>query len=152
MLWPGVARLLIPQVWRITTAILASPPRLKGFRFPREIILYAVRAYRRFALSTADVENLLAERGVIVSHATIRLLVNRFDRHCADCIKRNRPAAADKWRLGEIVVPINGERLWRVVDANGDVLDSLVQKHRNAKAAKRFMKRLIARCGKPGSS
>ena len=58
-------------------------PRLKGFRFPREIITYAVWAYHRFALSTADVEDLLAERGVIVS----RLWVNRFGRHFADCIK-----------------------------------------------------------------
>ena len=53
-------------------------PRLKGFRFPREVIAYAVWAYHRFALSTADVEDLLAERGVIVSREAIRLWVNRF--------------------------------------------------------------------------
>lgn len=53
-------------------------PRLKGFRFAREIIAYAVWAYHRFALSTADVEDLLAERGVIVSREAIRLWVNRF--------------------------------------------------------------------------
>jgi len=53
-------------------------PRLKGYRFPREVVAYAIWAYHRFALSTADVEDLLAERGVIVSRETIRLWVNRF--------------------------------------------------------------------------
>jgi len=61
-----------------TMKIPPSLPRLKGFRFPREIVAYAVWAYYRFALSTADVEDLLAERGVIVSREAIRLWVNRF--------------------------------------------------------------------------
>jgi len=56
-------------------------PRLKGLRYPREIIAYAMWAYHRFALSTADVEDLLAERGVIVSREAIRLWINRFGRH-----------------------------------------------------------------------
>ena len=126
-------------------------PRLKGFRHPREIIAYAVWAYHRFALSTADVEDLLAERGVIVSRETIRLWVNRFGAHFADCIRRDRPSAADKWHLDEVVIPINGIKywLWRAVDADGDVLDILVQPRRNAKAAKRFLKRLIAQFGAP---
>ncbi|ASP23696.1 DDE domain protein (plasmid) [Antarctobacter heliothermus] len=81
----------------------------------------------------------------------MRKWVNRFGRHFADCIKRDRPAAADKWHLDEVVVPINGVKqwLWRAVDANGDVLDILVQPRRNAKAAKRFLARLIACYGKP---
>lgn len=126
-------------------------PRLKGFRFPREIVAYAVWAYHRFALSTADVEDLLAERGVIVSRETIRLWVNRFGSHFADCVKRDRPAASDKWHLDEVAIPINGVKywLWRAVDANGNVLDILVQSHRNAKAAKRFLKNLIDRFGDP---
>ncbi len=126
-------------------------PRLKGFRFPREIVSYAVWAYHRFALSTADVEDLLAERGVTVSRETVRQWVNRFGRHFADCVKRERPDAGDKWHLDEVVIPIGGEKywLWRAVDANGDVLDILVQKQRNAKAARRFLKRLIDRFGAP---
>lgn len=131
--------------------IPSDMPRLKGYRLPREIISYAVWAYYRFALSTADVEDLLAEREVIVSRETIRLWVNRFGRHFADCIQRDRPNAADKWQLDEVVIPINGEKqwLWRAVHANGDTLDILVQKHRNAKAAKRFLQRLIERFGEP---
>lgn len=119
-------------------------PRLKGYRFPREVVAYAVWAYHRFALSTADVEDLLAERGVTVSRETVRKWVNWFGKHFADCIKRDRPTAADKWHLDEVVVPINGVKqwLWRAVDTNGDVLDILVQPRRNAKAAKRFLARL----------
>ena len=129
----------------------STMPRLKGYRFPREIVAYAVWVYHRFALSTADVEDLLAERGVTVSRETVRKWVNRFGCHFANCIKRDRPSAADKWHLDEVVIPINGRKywLWRAVDANGDVLDILVQPQRNAKAARRFLKRLIARFGEP---
>ncbi|GAA6189797.1 hypothetical protein NBRC116596_28600 [Litorivita sp. NS0012-18] len=59
-------------------------PRLKGYRFPREVVAYTVRAYHRFALSTADVEDLLAERGVTVSRETLRKRVNRFGQNFAD--------------------------------------------------------------------
>lgn len=131
--------------------IPSSLPRLKGYRFSREIVAYAVWVYHRFALSTADVEDLLADRGMMVSRETIRKWVNRFGRHFADCIRRDRPAAVDKWHLDEVVIPINGRKywLWRAVDANSDVLDILVQPQRNAKAAKRFLARLIDRFGVP---
>ena len=126
-------------------------PRLKGFRYPREVIAYAVWAYHRFALSTADVEDLLAERGVIVSREAIRLWVNRFGKHFANCIRRNRSRPNDKWHMDEVVITIRGKKhwLWRAINANGDVLDILVQTRRNAKAAKRFFQRLVARFGEP---
>ncbi len=132
--------------------IPSSMPNLKGFRFPREIVAYAVWVHHRFALSTADVENLLAERGVIVSREAIRLWVNRFGPHFATGIRRDQPCPNDKWHLDEGGIRINGVKhwLWRVVDANGDTLDILVQTCRNTKAAKRFPKRVIARCGQPG--
>ncbi|ERP94979.1 hypothetical protein Q669_31095 [Labrenzia sp. C1B10] len=109
-------------------------PRLQGYRFPREIIAYAVWAYHRFALSTADVEDLLAERGITVSREAVRNWMNRFGCHFADCIKRDRPGAADKWHLDEVVIPINGRRhwLWRAVDANGDVLKDIEQEFAKA--------------------
>lgn len=126
-------------------------PRLKGYRFPRDIVAYAVRAYHRSALSTADVEDLFAERGVLVSREAVRKWVNQFGRHFAHCIKRDRPSATDKWHLDEVVVPINGVKmwLWRTVGGNGNVLDILIQPRRNAKAAKRFLQRLNARFGQP---
>ncbi|HDZ52740.1 hypothetical protein LCGC14_0480040 [marine sediment metagenome] len=126
-------------------------PRLKGFRYPREVIAYAVWAYHRLALSTADVEDLLAARGVIVSRETVRLWVNRFGLHFSDCIRRDRPRPNDKWHLDEVVITIRGKKhwLWRGVDAKGDALDILVQTRRNAKAAKRFFKRLVTKFGEP---
>ena len=126
-------------------------PRMKGFRFSREIIAWAVWAYHRFALSTADVEDLLAARGVIVSREAVRLWVNRFGRHFADCIRRDRPQSNDKWHMDEVVIMIRGKKhwLWRAIDANGDVLDLLVQSRRNAKAARRFFQRLTERFGEP---
>ena len=129
--------------------IPSTMPRLKGYRFPREVIAYAVWAYHRFALSTADAEDLLAARGVVVSRETIRKWVNRFGAHFAGCIRRDRPDAVDKWHLDEVVIPINGRKywLWRAVGASGDVLDILVQAQRNAKAARRFLARLSNRFG-----
>ena len=84
----------------------------------------ALWADHRFALGTANVEALLAERGMTVSRESVRTWVNRFGRHFAACMKRDRPAAADKWHLDEAVVSINGIKKWlsRAVDANGDVL------------------------------
>jgi len=126
-------------------------PRLKGFRYPREIIAYAVWAYHRLALSTADVEDLLAARGVIVSREAIRLWVNRFGQHFANCIRRDRPRPNNKWDMDEVVITIRGKKhwLWRAIDADGDVLDILVQTRRNAKAAKRFFQRLVSQFGEP---
>ncbi len=108
--------------------IASAMPRLKGYRFPREIVAYAVWVYHRFALSMADVEDLLAVRGVVVSRETIRKWLNRFGVHFAGCIRRDRPAAVGKWHLDEVVIPINGRNcwLWRAVDASGDMLDILV--------------------------
>lgn len=72
----GIAKLF--SMFDQAMPTLTNMPHLKGFRYPREIIAYAVWAYHRFALSTADVEDLLAERGVIVSREAIRLWVSRF--------------------------------------------------------------------------
>ncbi|MEP1539163.1 MAG: IS6 family transposase [Paracoccaceae bacterium] len=129
--------------------IPADLPRLKGFRYPREVIAYAVWVYHQFILSTADVEDLLAERGVIVTRETVRLWVNRFGRRFANCIRRDRPAPNDKWHLDEVVITIRGVKhwLWRAIDAKGDTLDILVQTRRNAKAARRFFAKLTVRFG-----
>ena len=125
--------------------------RIKGFRFPKSVIGYAVWAYHRFALSLRDVEDLLAERGVTVSYETIRDWVKRFGHGFAAKIRRDRPAPADKWHLDEVVIRIKGKTywLWRAVDANGDVLDILVQSRRNKAAARRFLLKLLKRWSAP---
>ena len=128
-----------------------SHARLKGFRFPRSVIAYAVWAYHRFALSLRDVEDLLAERGGIVSYESIRVWCQRFGTQIAAKIRRDRPAAAGKWHLDEVVISMRGKKhwLWRAVDANGDVLEILVQNRRNARAAQRFLRKLMKRWGVP---
>lgn len=108
--------------------------RLKGYRFPRSVIAYAVWSYYRFNLSLRDVEDLLAARGVIVCYETIRVWVDRIGPQIAAQIRRDRPPAGDKWHLDEMVITIGGEKhwLWRAVDHRGDVLEILVQKRRDA--------------------
>ena len=114
---------------------------LKGDRFPRSVIAYAVWAYHRFALSLRDVGDLLAERGVVVSYETIRSWCRRFGPQFAARIRRDRPGAADKLHLDEVVISIRGRKhwLWRAVDARGDTLEILVQSRRNAVAPFRWL-------------
>nr|WP_271209089.1 IS6 family transposase [Rhodococcus wratislaviensis]GLK33542.1 IS6 family transposase [Rhodococcus wratislaviensis] len=117
----------------------------KGFRYPKEIISHAVWLYHRFALSLRDVQELMFERGVVVSHETIRQWCAKFGQSYANQLRRRRPRPGDKWHLDEVFLPINGERmyLWRAVDQDGVVLDILVQSRRNAKAAKQFFRKLL---------
>lgn len=128
-----------------------SAPRLKGHRFPRSIISYTVWAYHRFSLSLRDVEDLLAERGIVLSSETIRAWVGEFALQIAKRVRAARSRPTDKWHLDEVVIMINGVRhwLWRAVDSNGEVLDIFVQSRRNTRAAKRFISRLITRWGEP---
>lgn len=128
-----------------------EPTRLKGHRFPRSVIGYAVWLYHRFALSLRDVGDILAERGIGVSHETIRGWCRRFGPQIAAAIRGDRPAPADKWHMDEMVIAIGRRKhwLWRAVDANGDTLEILVQRRRNARAARRFLKKLMKRWGTP---
>jgi putative transposase len=121
-------------------------------RFPSDVIAQAVWLYFRFPLSLRMVEDLLAERGITVSHQTVRTWAERLGRHfAADIRRRSTGQFADKWHLDEVVITMRGKKhwLWRAIAANGDVLDILVQTRRSAKAAKRFFKRLVAKFGEP---
>ena len=114
-------------------------------RFPPEIISYAVWLYHRFCMSFRDVEDLLAERGVVVTHETIRQWCRKFGPDYARTLRRRRGRLGDTWYLDEVFVTIRGERhyLWRAVDQDGDVIDILVQRRRSASAAKRFFRKLL---------
>lgn len=126
-------------------------PDFKGHRFPPAIIEYAVWLYFRFNLSLRDFEDLLAQRGIIVSHETVRLWVTKFGRQYAQSIRRDRPPVGNKWHLDEVVISIRGKKhwLWRAVDQNGNALDILLQSRRNTQAAKRFMRKLMKHYGVP---
>jgi len=123
----------------------AAPPTYAGYRFPVEIIGHAVWLYFRFALSYRDVEELLAERGVIVTYETIRRWSRKFGQAYANGLRRRRPRPGDKWHLDEVFISINGVQhsLWRAVDQEGSVLDILVQSRRDAAAARKFFRRLL---------
>jgi putative transposase len=114
-------------------------------RFPPEVISYAVWLYFRFPLSLRMVEEMLAERGICVSYETVRQWGKKFGKTFSDQIRQRAPARGDKWHLDEVVVSISGEqhRLWRAVDQNGFVLDVLVQRRRDSRAAQRFMGRVL---------
>jgi putative transposase len=124
---------------------MSSSNSYRGFRFPAEIIEHAVWLYHCFSLSLRDVELILAARGIVVSYESIRDWGLRFGRIFANTLKRLRPRPGDKWFLDEVFIRIRGEQhyLWRAVVQDGTVLDILVHSRRNAKAAKRFFRKLL---------
>jgi putative transposase len=126
----------------------ATPNPYKHHRFPGEIINHAVWLYFRFPLSHRDVEELLFVRGVIVSYEAIRKWCRKFGQPYANQLRRRRPRPGDKWHLDEVFITINKERhyLWRAVDQDGTVLDILMQRRRDKKAAKKFFRKLLKGC------
>jgi putative transposase len=116
--------------------------RYKPHRFPVEIISHAVWLYFRFCLSYRDVEELLFARGVTVTYEAIRKWCRKFGQLYANQLRRRQPRPGDKWHLDEVFLTIQGKRhyLWRAVDQDGHVLDILVQRRRDKKAAKKFFR------------
>jgi putative transposase len=123
----------------------ADPERSKNPRFPGEIISHGVWLSYRFPLSYRDVQELLFERGIDVTHAAIRQWWLKFGQDYAKRLKRRRPQPGDKWHLDEVFLTIHGERhyLWRAVDQDDNVLDILVPSRRNTHAAKQFFRKLL---------
>jgi transposase-like protein len=121
----------------------------RGYRFPPAVIQRAVWLYLRFTLSFRDVEDLLAERGITVSHETIRRWVAHFGPVYARQLRARRPLSTGRWHLDEVFVWIAGRQvyLWRAVDDEGEVLDILVQPRRDKDAALRLMRKLLKRQG-----
>ena len=116
----------------------------KRHRFPPDIISYAVWLYYRFNLSHRDIEDLLAERGIIVTRESIRLWCIKFGALYARRLKRRHRGYGDTFYIDEVFVKINGKQhyLWRAVDQDGEVVDVYLQAKRDGAAAKRFFRRL----------
>jgi putative transposase len=125
--------------------------RYAGYRFPAAIISHAVWLYHRFPLGLRMVEEMLAARGINVSHETVRQWALKFGQEFANQIRRRLPEAGDKWHLDEVVLKIAGVKrwLWRAVDQTGIVLDVLVQSRRDKQAAKRLLRKLLKRQMRP---
>ena len=122
-----------------------SKSRYRRHRFPPEIISYGIWLYHRFSLSYRDIEDLLAERGIIVSYESIRRWCLKFGSRYQRSLKRREGRLGDDWFVDEVFVSIAGRRhyLWRAVDQDGDVLDILLQRRRNRKAAERFFRKIL---------
>ena len=120
-------------------------PSYKGFRFPAEIISHCVWLYYRFSLSFREIEEMMLQRGIVVSHETVRQWCAKFGQTYANGLRRRRARPGDKWHLDEVFIKINGRihYLWRAVDQHGNVLDILVTSRRDAKAATRFFRKLL---------
>ena len=120
----------------------SDAPSYYRYRFPADIIAHAVWLYFRFGLSFRDVEDLLAQRGVLVSYETIRQWALTFGRTYARRLRRRRGQQGDTWHPDELFISINGrwQYLWRAVDEDGDVLDVLVQsRHKSSAQLQRFV-------------
>jgi putative transposase len=126
---------------------MTKPSPFKWFKTSPEIIRLAVMLYVRFPLSLRNVEDLLHERGVEISHETIRFWWHRFGPMFAAEIRKRRIEGMKsnhwRWHLDEMFVKINGVKhyLWRAVDHEGEVLESFVTKTRDKKAALKFLKK-----------
>jgi putative transposase len=120
-------------------------PSYRGFRFPVEIISHCVWLYHRFPLSFREVEEMMLERGIVVSHETIRQWCAKFGQAYANALRRRRPRPGDTWHLDEVYIKIAGKThyLWRAVDQHGNVLDILVTSRRDIRAATRFFRKLL---------
>jgi putative transposase len=126
-----------------------KPVSYKRHRFAPETIAHAVWLYFRFPLSLRLVEEMLLERGIVVSYETVRRWALKLGPGYARRLKRKAPSRRDIWHLDEVVITVAGRKhwLWRAVDQDGYVLDEIVQSRRDIKAAKRLLRRLLKQQG-----
>ncbi|GAB2444102.1 IS6 family transposase [Streptomyces incanus] len=124
-------------------------PSYQGHRYPVEVIAHCVWLSFRFPLSFREAGELMLQRGVVVSHETVRRWCATFGQVYANGLRRRHARPGDPWHLDEVFVKINGELkyLWRAVDQDGTVLDILLQSRRDTAAARRFFRRLLKRTG-----
>ena len=125
----------------------------KGAQFPREVILYAVFFYVRYGVSYRDLEEILAERGVVVDHATLNRWVMKYAPMLAAIAQKRKAPTSPSWRLDETYVRVRGEwfYLYCAVDRDGQTLDFMLSERRDEAAALRFLTKAISSNGLPKS-
>jgi len=123
----------------------------KGAQFPRDVILHAVFFYVRYAVSYRDLEEILAERGVQIDHATLNRWVVTYASTLAKATQKRKMPTAPSWRLDETYVKVRGDwcYLYRAVDRDGQTLDFMLSEHRDEAAAMRFLTKATAANGLP---
>ncbi len=138
---------MLDRAWHETGVMSSSSASaFAGFRFPREVISVAVRWYLRYGLSYRDVEELLAERGVVVDHVTIDRWVQRFTPEFVEAARTCRHVPGDRWFVDETYVRVNGRwtYLYRAVDQYREVVDVWLSTRRDLTAARAFFARALA--------
>lgn len=123
----------------------------KGAQYPKAAILYAVFFYVRYAVSYRDLEEIMAERGVAVDHATLNRWVVKYAPLIAATAQARKRATAKSWRMDETYIKVRGKwtYLYRAVDRDGQTLDFMLSEHRDTAAARRFFKQAISTNGVP---
>jgi len=137
----------LSESWREAFGVI----EFKGVHYPKSVILHAVFFYLRYAVSYRDLEEILAERGVAVDHATLNRWVVKFAPLIAAQVQARKRSTACSWRMDETYIKVKGKwtYLYRAVDRDGQTLDFMLSEHRNLAAARRFFKRAIDTNGVP---
>ncbi len=119
----------------------------RGFRFPAEIILWAVRWYLQFPISYRDLERMLADRGVAVDHVSLFRWVQRFAPELEQRLRRHLRPCRGPWHVDETYIRVNGQwrYLYRAVDGAGQTIDFLLSARRDKRAARRFFRQALGR-------
>ena len=123
----------------------------KGRHFDRSVILLCVRWYLAYSLSLRDLEEMMAERGISVDHATIHRWVVRYSPELLERFNRRKRAVSRKWHVDETYIKVRGQwmYLYRAIDSNGDTVEFWFSERRNLTAAKRFLRKALKRHGRP---
>lgn len=123
----------------------------KGSQFPKEVILFAVYFYVRYTVSYRDLEEIMAERGVTVDHATLARWVVKFSPLIAMMAHKRKASVSNSWRMDETYVKVRGSwmYLYRAVDKFGKTLDFMLSKHRDTASAALFFAKTLASNGLP---
>jgi transposase-like protein len=123
----------------------------KGRHFDRSVILLCIRWYLAYNLSLRNLEEMMAERGISVDHATIHRWVVRYSRELLDWFNRRKRAVTGKWHVDETYIKVRGRwtYLYRAIDSNGDTVEFWFSERRNLTAAKRFLRQALKRHGQP---
>lgn len=119
--------------------------RYRGHHFPHEIISHPVWLYHRVCLSFRDIEDLLAERGIIVSYESIRQWCLKFCPRYAKRLRKRQGKLRDTWYMdGITIITVQAERryLWCAVGQDDNVIDILIQPRKDKQAAKRFSRKM----------
>jgi putative transposase len=123
----------------------------KGRHFDRSVILLCVRWYLAYNLSLRDLEEMMAERGISVDHATVGRWVDRYSPELLERFNRRKRAVTGKWHIDETYIKVRGRwtYLYRALNSNGDTVEFWFSERRNLAAAKRFLRKALKRHGRP---